>query len=616
MTENPSYPTAYEAPVTALTFTLDAIAGLEHLRTIPTYADFSDEMVSSILQGAAAFAEERLAPLNGAGDREGCHIDSEGNVSLPSGFAKAYQDFIADGWHGAPFASEHGGMGLPACVNAALQEIWHSANLSFALIPLLTQGAVHVVAAYGNDWQKRLVLPKLVSGEWSGTMCLTEPQAGSDVGAARTRAVAQGDGSYRIKGGKIFISAGDHDACGNIIHLVLARLPDAPEGTKGLSLFLAPKFLVNEDGSLGARNDLRAISLEHKLGMHASPTITLALGDNEGAVGYLLGEANQGMKAMFVMMNSARLAVGLEGLGIAEAATQTARRYAETRIQGRRIATADKVSVPIAQHPDVQRMLAFMASHVQGLRSLSVFAATATDLAASHPNEAERQKAQARVDLLTPIVKAHTTNLAFTLASEAVQVHGGAGYLEETGVAQYLRDIRVAMIYEGTNGIQALDLALRKLAADDGAALQALLSEAESLALSLSGQNDYRLLPLGNALTTAIGHARQAAQSMLDQIYRTQNNQQGDAPAAASAVPFLTLLGLVLEGYLLAKGAAHAAALETQSDSHYNAEFLANQIGLARFFLSDTILDTLSLRERVANGDIALKVMGATKAQA
>lgn len=610
MTDSPSL---YQAPVSALKFTLEAIASPDSTRQLAPYGEFSEDLVDGILQGAATFAEERLAPLNRSGDLQGCEIDSAGKVTLPAGFRDAYRSFVEDGWHSAPFAAKHGGMGVPAALNAALQEIWHSANLSFALIPLLTQSAVHVLAEYGDDWQKQTILPKLVSGEWSGTMCLTEPQAGSDVGAARTRAEPHGDGSYRIKGSKIFISAGDHDASDNIIHMVLARLPDAPEGTKGLSLFLIPKRMVHQDGSLGAHNDLHAVNLEHKLGMHGSPTITLALGDKDGAIGYLLGEPHQGMKAMFVMMNSARLAVGLEGLGIAEAATQTARRYAEERIQGRRTSSTDKSSVSIDQHPDVQRMLAFMESHTQALRALSAFAASAADTASFHPDETTRRKAQARLDLLTPLAKAHTTNLAFTLASEAIQVHGGAGYIEETGVAQYLRDIRVAMIYEGTNGIQALDLAMRKIGGDDGAALAALLSEIETLAVTLGNQHDYRLLPLGNQLSTAVAHTRQAGESLLAQIYRTQNNHEGDAPAAVSAVPFLTLLGLLLEAYLLAKGAEHAASLEKQGDTRFSKAFLAQQIGLARFFLSDTLLDTASLRERVANGNLALKVMRAAQ---
>jgi len=599
----------YRAPADAIAFTLETIAGLESLLSLPTYRDFSPELVNSILAEAAKFAEGELSPLNRSGDRQGCKLNSDGSVSLPDGFETAYQRFVEGGWNAAPFPADHGGMGLPAAVNSALQEMWHGANLSFALIPLLTQSGVHVLSAYGNDWQKSTVLPKLVSGEWSGTMCITEPQAGSDVGASRTVATPASDGTYRIKGSKIFISAGEHEASGNIIHLVLARLPDAPAGTKGLSLFLVPKLLINADGSLGARNDLRAVSLEHKLGMHGSVTAVMSFGDNEGAIGTLVGQPNEGIKAMFVMMNAARIGVGLQGLGIAEAAAQVARRYAEERVQSRAVASAENKPVAIIHHPDVQRMLGNIESHTQGLRALAAYMGSLQDIAAAGTDEKAKKLAQARVDLLTPVMKSHTTQKAFDIASETIQIHGGMGFIEETGVAQFLRDVRVTMIYEGTNGIQALDLVLRKLAMDDGETLAGLLDEINALAARLKTNNDYRLLRIGGALAAGAEDLKAAGQSILTQVYRTQSNTAGDAPAAASAAPFLTLFGLVMQAFLLAKGAEAAAVKLEQGNAAYSADFLNRQIGLAEFFTTDPLLDTASLRERVRMGNLAVKAL-------
>lgn len=548
----------------------------------------------AVLSEAARFAESELAPLNRSGDREGCRL-ADGRVILPTGFTDAYARFVEQGWNAAPFPTEYGGMGLPNCVGAALQEIWHGANLSFALTPLLTQSAIHLLLHYGTPWQKQTILPKLVSGEWCGTMCMTEPQAGSDVGANRAQAIPQEDGSYRLKGVKIFISAGDHDAAENIVHMVLARLPGAPEGTKGLSLFMVPKFLIQEDGFPGPRNDLHPVSLERKLGMHASPTAVMAFGDNEGAYATLVGEPHQGIKAMFVMMNAARIAVGMEGLGIAEAASQKARRYAAERVQGRAAASADAKPVTIDQHRDVQRMLAWMEAHTQALRALSLYINRLIDDAAMGD-----AAAQARIDLLTPVMKAHTTNTAFAIASEAVQVHGGLGYVEETGAAQYLRDVRVSMIYEGTNGIQALDLALRKLPAQEGEVMRLLLVEMRGTAEALGGASP----ALRNALEEAIGHLEAASGDMLRQAVVTQGNRDGKAPATASAVPFLQLFGLVTEGWLLARQVLYISTLE--SDCGYSPDFLARKRVLAQFFLSDILLEAATLQRRVALGESAM----------
>lgn len=597
---------SYAAPLEDLRFALESVAGLDTLLTYDAYSSYDAETLQAVLAEAGKFAAERIAPLNHSGDREGCKLEGD-TVRLPQGFREAYQDFARQGWNAAPFPADFGGQGLPYAIGAALQEIWHGANLSFALTPLLTQSAVHLLMYYGTAWQQKVILPKLVSGEWSGTMCMTEPQAGSDVGANRATAIAQPDGSYRLKGTKIFISAGEHDKTENILHLVLARLPDAPEGTKGLSLFLVPKFLINEDGSLGARNDLRAVSLEKKMGMHASPTAVMAFGDNEGAVATLIGEPHEGMKAMFVMMNSARIGVGIEGLGVAEAASQTARRYAAERVQGRAAASDSKQSVTIDQHRDVQRMLHWMEAHVQGLRALSLYTNRQIDTITASGKPEETKQAKQRLDLLTPIVKAHTTGKAFAIASEAVQVHGGIGYIEETGAAQYLRDVRVTMIYEGTNGIQALDLAQRKLPVEEGMVMSALIDDMTATAATLDKLNDYRLLPLGYALAKSIKHLLDASRHMLVQVEVTANNRKGKAPATASAVPYLELCGLVLQGWLLAQQALYAAEMEKLGDKGgYSDSFLAGKIAVARFFMLDCLLDTAALHERVLLGEDAL----------
>lgn len=586
----------YTAPLDDLRFALESTAQLPKLLGTDRYSSFDLDTITAVLTEAARFAESELAPLNRPGDHEGCRLIN-GEVKLPAGFAVAYARFVEQGWNAAPFPAEYGGMGLPNCVGAALQEIWHGSNLSFALTPLLTQSAIHLLLHYGTPWQQQVILPKLVSGQWCGTMCMTEPQAGSDVGANRAQALPQDDGSYRLKGTKIFISAGDHDAAENLIHMVLARLPGAPEGTKGLSLFMVPKFLLNADGSLGTRNDLHPVSLERKLGMHASPTAVMAFGDREGAYATLIGEPHQGIKAMFVMMNAARIAVGMEGLGIAEAASQKARRYATERVQGRASASADAKPVTIDRHRDVQRMLAWMEAHTQALRALSLYINRLIDDAATGD-----EKARARIDLLTPVMKAHTTNTAFAIASEAVQVHGGLGYVEETGAAQYLRDVRVSMIYEGTNGIQALDLALRKLPAQNGEPMQLLLAEMRQTANALNSE----FPALGKAFEEAIGHLEMASEDMRKQVMLTQSNNEGNAPASASAVPFLQLFGLVTEGWLLAQQALHALMLEQSGNSAYSPAFLARKQALARFFLLDILLETAALQRRVALGESAL----------
>ncbi|HRK96247.1 MAG TPA: acyl-CoA dehydrogenase family protein, partial [Rhodospirillales bacterium] len=453
---------AYRAPVSDMRFVINELAGFESVRALMDDADLTGDLVDAILEEADKFASGVLAPLNVVGDREGCVLEN-GVVRTPTGFREAYAQFTEGGWNGIHFAREHGGQGLPRLVSTAVSEMWTGANMAFGLCPMLTQAAADALARHGSDDLKQAYLPKLVSGQWAGTMNLTEPQAGSDLARVRTRAVPDSDGAYRISGQKIFITFGDHDLSENVIHMVLARLPDAPDGVHGLSLFLIPKFLVREDGSLGQRNDLRVVSLEHKLGINGSPTAVMAYGDNEGALGFLVGEENRGLELMFTMMNTARLAVGLEGIGIAERAYQDARAYALERVQGRAIGNDDPSPVPIAHHPDVQRMLMSMKSQTEAGRALAYAAAADTDIAERHPDPEVRRRHQRMVDLLTPVVKAWSTDVGIEVASTAIQVYGGMGYIEESGVAQHLRDARIAAIYEGTNGIQAADLACRKV---------------------------------------------------------------------------------------------------------------------------------------------------------
>src|SRR5688572_4706004 len=455
----------YQAPLSEMRFVMNELAGLDQVAKLPGYEEAAPDVVAAILQEASKFATDVLDPLNQSGDAEGAKRLEDGTVKTPVGFKAAYRQYCENGWNGLTKNPEHGGQGLPQLVATAVEEMWHSSNMAFDLCPLLTQGAIEAIELVGTEAQKQQFLPKMVSGEWTGTMNLTEPQAGSDLAAVRTKAVKQPDGSYRLSGNKIFITYGEHDYTDNIIHLVLGRTPDAPEGVKGISLFIVPKVLVNEDGSLGKRNDVRCVSIEHKLGIHASPTCVMAYGDKEGAVGYLIGEENRGLEYMFIMMNLARFSVGMEGVGIAERAYQRAVTYARDRVQGKAVGLekAPKAS-PIIEHPDIRRMLMTMRAYTEAMRAVAYVTAAAMDNARRHPDAASRKQHQAFVDLMIPIVKAHSTELGQVVASLGVQVHGGMGYIEETGAAQHMRDARITTIYEGTTGIQANDLIGRKTA--------------------------------------------------------------------------------------------------------------------------------------------------------
>jgi alkylation response protein AidB-like acyl-CoA dehydrogenase len=577
--------TGYTPPIQEMTFALDAIAGLAEVA--PHFGDnAASDVVAQVLEEAGKLASKVLAPLNAPGDRAGTSLEN-GVVRTPAGFKDAYKTFVEGGWNSLPFAPEYGGQDLPWIVTLAVQEMFQAANLSWTLGPLLTTAAVEALHAHGTEEQKRIYLPKLVSGEWMGTMNLTEPQAGSDVGALRTRAVPDGKG-YLITGQKIFITYGDHDWTENIVHLVLARLPDAPPGSRGISLFLVPKFMVEADGRLGARNDVRVVSLEHKLGIHASPTCVMAYGDNDGAIGYLIGQENEGLACMFTMMNNARLQVGLQGVAIAERAYQQARDYARTRLQSRELGARGADPVPIIRHPDVRRMLLTMRALTEAARALTYTAAASLDLAKRHPDAAARRRHQARVDLLTPVVKAWSTDIGVEVASLGIQVHGGMGFIEETGAAQHYRDARITPIYEGTNGIQANDLVFRKLATDDGAAAKEFLTEISAFTASL------KLEPIRDRLAAGVDALERGTSSML--VVMQENAQW----AAAVAVPYLRLFGTVAGGYLLARGAVKAT--EQLQTGAGDSNFFGARLITARFYADHILSQASGLLHTVEQG--------------
>lgn len=584
----------YTAPVEDMMFVLDQLCEAGTLSQLPGYEEASAETIAAVLEQAATFAGEVLAPLNRDGDKTGARRTADGTVVTVPGWKNAYRQFCDGGWNGAVFASEWGGMGLPWCVGACIQEMVNSANTSFAVCPLLTQGAIEAILLNGSGALKQTYLPKMVAGTWTGTMNLTEPQAGSDLGAVRTKAV-RADNHYLISGQKIFITYGDHDLAENIVHLVLARLPDAPEGVKGISLFVVPKYIPDSDGNPGAANDLRCVSLEHKLGLHGSPTAVMSYGDNGGATGFLVGEENRGLEYMFVMMNQARLSVGIQGLGIAQGAYQKAYAYAHDRVQGR--IAGDKTSgvQPIAWHADVHRMLMNMRARIEAMRCLAYCAAHALDLAMTSPEESQRAHHQTRLDFLIPIVKAWCTETACDVASLGVQIHGGMGYVEETGAAQYLRDVRVTTIYEGTTGIQANDLIGRKMLRDRGAAALVLLGEIREVERALAGRNE----PGFPAMHQATAKAAQAVETGCRWLL--EKGSANPAAAGAAAVNLLHVLGLAIGGALLMKSALRAADL--LAAGHGNGPFLREKIAVARFFAGQILPEVNARLEAVLDAE-------------
>jgi alkylation response protein AidB-like acyl-CoA dehydrogenase len=536
----------FQAPVRDLMFALTEIVDVGQLAATEAFGDLDRETMSAVLETAGAMSNDVLAPLNRPGDVAGARYEN-GKVTAAAGFADAYRLFAEGGWTSLAADPEFGGQGLPKALELAMFETVHAANMAFGLCPMLTQGAIEAIHAHGTDRQKALFLPKMIAGQWTGAMNLTEPQAGSDLGALRTRAEPDGVGGYRLYGQKIFITWGDHDCTDNIVHLVLARLPDAPEGSRGISLFIAPKQRVNDDGSLAGPNDLRPGSIEHKLGIHASPTCVMLF---EGAYAELVGQPNNGLAHMFTMMNSARLSVGVQGVGIAERAYQQALDFALERRQGRSAWTGE-ANAPIFDHPDVRRMLAGMKARIEAARALCLLTAVSADLARAAPTAEAREAARLREELLTPIAKAWSTDAGVEIASLGVQIHGGMGFIEETGAAQHYRDARIAPIYEGTNGIQAMDLAGRKLGLENGEGVRALIADMRAGAAGLIDHVDERLTPVGQRLDAAIDAAEAATAWIAE--------RRGQPDALAGATAYLKLMGDVIGGWLLGRGAIAAA---------------------------------------------------------
>jgi acyl-CoA dehydrogenase len=589
----------YQAPLADMGFALKYGTGLLPALEDGFFGDLTIDDVEAVLSEAGRMAGEVIAPLNRVGDETGTTF-KDGVVTTAPGWKEAYHAWCKAGWNGLASPTEWGGQGLPQVVNAACTEMWNAAAMSFGLGPLLTMGAIDALNAHGSDELKRAYLEKLVTGEWTGTMQLTEPQAGSDVGALRTRAERAGDGTYRIKGQKIFITYGEHDLTENIIHFVLARLPDAPPGTRGISLFLVPKFLLNRDGTLGARNDVRAHSVEHKLGIHGSPTCTMIFGDQDGAIGFIVGAENAGMAAMFTMMNRARLAVGLQGVGVAERATQMAVAYARERRQGRVAGTPATSMAPIIAHPDVKRMLMTMRALTQAARTICYATAMALDRAERGPDKAARQAAHARASLLTPVAKAYSTDIGVEVASIGVQVHGGMGFIEETGAAQLFRDARIGPIYEGANGIQAIDLVTRKLPLDGGAVVESFLGELRRIVEAVNATNDPALGWSGVRLEEAVESLARATQWLLAKLDKDADE------ALAGATPYLRLFGVATGGCLLAQQAL--AALRLNADA-------GPRIALARFFAENFAVQAGALERTVVEGGAAVVGADAVLAQ-
>ncbi len=565
--------TEYAAPIADMQFVATKLAGFSDVAKLPGGEDLSEELLASIFEEGGKFAAGVLAPLYRVGDTQGSHLEN-GTVRTPDGWKAAYAQFVEGGWNAVPFDPDFGGQGLPWLIATGLFDLWHSSNMAFTLCPMLTQAAVEAVTRYGSAEQKAKYLGKMISGEWTGTMQLTEPQAGSDLAQIRSKAVRGGD-HYRLSGQKIFITYGDHEMTDNIIHMVLARTPDAPAGVKGISLFIVPKFLVNDDGSLGPRNDVRCVSLEEKMGIHASPTAVMSYGESEGAVGYLVGEENKGLAYMFTMMNNARLSVGLEGVAIAERAYQKAAAFARERVQGRDIAGESPDSVAIIRHPDVRRMLMTMRALTEASRALAYYTAGKLDIALRHTDDTARHEAQARVDMLIPVVKGWGSEVGSEAAWNSVQVHGGMGFIEETGAAQFMRDAKIAEIYEGANGIQAMDLIGRKLARDGGEEAKKFIGEMRDLDGALADAEE-DLSSLRNALKGGVQSLASATNWLLE------SHKGGASDAAAGAMPYLRLWGTVAGGWLMAK-AALAAKADLAAGSG-DSDFLKAKITTAKYY--------------------------------
>ncbi len=589
----------YRPPLQDMQFVLENICDVRSLAKLEAFQTFDPDSLDDILSEAGRFFSEVFAPLNRTGDTTPSVRNDDGSVTTPPGFRDAYEAYVEAGWGAAAFGPELGGGGLPWAVGLALQEMMTASNLALSLCPLLTQGGIHLLDLHADPAQRAEYLPKLVAGDWTATMLLTEPHAGSDLGALSTRAERAGDGSYRLFGQKIFITWGEHDMAENTIHLTLARTPDAPAGSRGISCFIVPKYLPDSSGGPGERNDITCVSIEHKLGIHASPTCVMSLGEGDGAVGYLIGEENMGMVYMFTMMNNARLGVGLEGVGVADRAYQQSLDHATERLQGRRPGAAPGERAAIIEHPDVRRMLLTQKAYVEAMRCLCYFNATALDLAQHHPDATERRAAQELCDLLTPLTKAWCTDVANETTSIALQIHGGMGYVEETGAAQYCRDVRIAAIYEGTNGIQAIDLVGRKIPVRDGAVVAGLLDQVEETVAGLHED----LGALRKPLSEAVGVARACTAWLLA--------HRGD-DALAGATPYLRLLATVVAAWLLARAAEAAQAELAAGAAGAEAEaHVAKQV-TAEFFCHQLLPQAVALAPAVTAG---AGILGALSAE-
>ena len=586
----------YAAPIRDMKFVINELVGLDQISALPGCEEVTPDLVDAVLEEAGKFAAGVLDPLNKAGDRTGARLDNNVVTTAP-GFKDAFRQFSEGGWTGLNCDPRFGGQGLPHIISAQTSEMWNAANMSFCLCPMLTAGVVAALMRHGSDHQKALYLPNLVSGKWTGTMNLTEPQAGSDLAAVRTRAVPEGD-HYRLHGTKIFITWGEHDMAENIIHMVLARTPEAPEGVKGISLFVVPKFLVNTDGSLGKRNDVKCVSIEHKLGIHGSPTCVMAYGDADGAIGYLVGEENRGLEFMFTMMNIARLEVGIEGVAIAERAYQHALEYARTRVQGREIGVKGGDRVTIIHHPDVRRMLMSMKAQTEAMRAIATLASAYLDKALLHPDKTERARNQALFDLLTPVVKGWCTEQCVEIASIGVQVHGGMGFVEETGAAQYLRDARITTIYEGTTGIQANDLIGRKIAYEKGATIKLMIAEMGAPDGELAKVTHAGIAVIRRSLSEGVAALTEATDWLLATF---PNNMRA---AAAGAVPFLKLFGVVAGGWQMARAALIAKQRLDEGADDY--DFYRAKIGTARFYAEHVLPLAQSYKQEIVNGSTSV----------
>ena len=580
----------YVAPLKDMQFVLKHVVGLDQVNTLPGWEEVTEDLVDAILEEAGKLASGVLSPLNASGDREGAKLQGD-KVTMPAGFRAAYEQYVQAGWGNIMAPTEFGGQGLPHLVATPCEEMWGAANLAFKLCPMLTQGAIEALARVGSEDLQQRFLPRMVTGEWTGTMNLTEPQAGSDLSLVRTKATPQADGTYRLKGQKIFITYGEHDLTENIVHLVLARIEGAPEGVKGISLFVVPKFIPKADGTPGERNDVKCVSIELKLGIHASPTAVMAYGEKQGAIGYIVGEPNRGLEYMFIMMNAARLSVGLEGVAISERAYQRALDWSRERLQGRPVGVQGAAkTAPIVQHPDVKRMLLTMKSLTEAMRALAYWTSAVLDRARHHPDETERQRSQAVVDLLIPVVKGWSTETGIEVASLGIQVHGGMGFIEETGAAQHLRDARITTIYEGTTGIQANDLVGRKVGREQGRTAFALIEQMQGVVKDSE-------VP-AESLAAALASFRDATQWIVDTY------PANPAAVAAGSVYYLKLAGITFGGWMMLRSAQ--VATKQLAAGEGDASFLRGKLATARFYAEHILPQAMSLTAAMRGADSVL----------